>query len=273
MTLRLCTGPTAEPLHLTEAKLHLRAGGSIDAESAALYTEEDATIKAAISAARMAAEAEQWRALVLQTWDLYLSNFPGGNSISLPFPPLRAVEFVRYTDSLGVVRDFEEFTIDFAGEPGRVVLNIGEPWPSVELDLVNPVHIRFKCGYLVPFTVSSGVVSFKDKPFVAGDIVRLSVSGGNLPEPLAETTDYFITETGFSLTDGGDDIALTSDGTGSFFVGVLPHCTNVGMKLIIADLYEERADTVIGRSQAALPATLPRAAVHWFSMDSAKFFV
>jgi hypothetical protein len=221
----------------------------------------------------MAAETEQWRALVLQTWDLYLDNFPGGNSILLPIPPLRAVEFVRYTDSLGVVRDFEDYSVDTAGEPGRVVLNYGESWPSVELGPVNPVHIRFQCGYLVPFTVTDGVVSITSNPFSVGDMVRLSVSGGSLPEPLAEMTDYYITATGFSLTSGGADIYLDDDGTGQSFVGILPMSTVVGMKLIISDLYEERADTIVGRSQAALPKTLPRAATHWFSIDSARHFV
>lgn len=273
MILSPYTLPTAEPIHLTEAKIHLRAGGSVDEASALLYTAEDSLIRSQVTAARIAAETEQWRGLVLQTWDYYLDAFPGGDSIELPLPPLRAVGVFEYTDSSGVSYDFTDYTVDKVSERGRIVLDNDASWPSVELGNNNPIHIRFQCGYLVPFTRSSGTIAKPtDHPFTVGERVRLSVSGGSLPAPLSTTVDYFITATGLSLTSGGSDVTITTDGSGSFFLGVLPESTKIGMKLIITDLYEERADTVIGRSTNSLPVTIPRGAAHWFAMDTAKRF-
>lgn len=280
MILKQYIPPAADPMHLTEAKLHVKAGGAVDATTAAAFTADDALLTVAISACRHAAETEQWRALVLQTWDLYLDDFPGGDSIQLPLPPLRAVSFVRYTDSSGVSYDFTDYTADTASEPGRVVLNYDYSWPSVTLAPSNPVHIRFQCGYLVPFTATAAtdVIAAPNHPFVDGEMVRLSVSGGSLPGGLALLTDYFIRDAvagvSFKLaaTAGGAAIDLTTAGTGNMFIGELPACTMVGMKLILSDLYEERGDTVIGRSTNSLPQTIPRAASHWFAMDSARHF-
>ena len=271
MILKQYTPSSVEPIHLTEAKIHLRAGGSVNETSAALYTAENSLISNGIAAARDAAETEQWRSLVLQTWDMYLDAFPGGNSIELPLPPLRAVEFVRYTDSSGVTYDFDDWTVDLASLYGRIILDSDYSWPSTTLSPNNPVHIRFKCGYLVPFTRAGGTIAFADNPFTVGDRVQLSVSGGALPAPLLSHTNYYITATGLSLTDGGDDVVVTTDGTGSFFVGQLPYCTNVGMKLILSDLYEQRSDT-IGIASRLTNITLPRGASHWFSMDTARRF-
>jgi len=273
MILSLYTAPTVEPIHLTEAKLHLRAGGSVDEATALLYTSENSTIGSFISAARIAAETEQWRGLVLQTWDYYPDAFPGGDFIELPLPPLRAVVVFEYTDSSGVTLPFTDYTLDTVSEPGRVVLDADASWPSVELANSKAIHIRLQCGYLVPFIKSSSTIAKPtDHPFAVGDRVRLSVSGGTLPAPLSSTVDYFITATGLSLTSGGADVVVSADGTGTYFLGVLPESTKIGMKLIITDLYEERGDTIIGRSTNSLPVTIPRGASHWFSMDTAKRF-
>ena len=280
MILKQYIPPAAEPMHLTEGKLHLKAGGAVDAAGAAAYTAEDTLLSVAISACRHAAETAQWRALVLQTWDLYLDEWPYGDRIELPLPPLRAVGFVRYTDSSGVSHDFTDFTVDTAGEPGGAVLNYEYSWPSATLAPVNPIHIRFQCGYLVPFTATAAtdVIAAPNHPFIDGEMVRLSVSGGSLPTGLAALTDYFVRDAvagiSFKLaaTAGGAAIDFTTAGTGNMFVGELPASTMVGMKLILTDLYEERGDTVIGRSTNSLPQTLPRAADHWLSMDTARRF-
>jgi len=273
MIRSLYTHPTVEPIHLTEAKIHLRAGGSVDEASALLYTSENSKISSFISAARIAAETEQWRGLVLQTWDYYPDAFPGGDVLELPLPPLRAVVTFEYTDSSGVTSAVTDYTVDLASEPGRIILNDGYTWPTAELAVNKPIHIRFQCGYLVPFTKSSTTIAKpSDHPFVVGDRVRLSVSGGSLPAPLTTTTDYYITATGLSLTSGGADVSISADGTGTYFLGVLPECTKIGMLLILTDLYEERGDTIIGRSTNSLPVTIPRGASHWFSMDTAKRF-
>ena len=271
MILKQYTAPVAEPIHLTEAKLHLRAGGSVSEATALLYTAEDAFISMAIKGCRDAAETYQWRAIVLQTWDMYLDSFPGGNFIELPLPPLRAVEFVRYTDSSGVTSDFTDYTVDTVSQHGRVVLDYGYSWPSVTMATNNPVHVRFKCGYVVPFTKSGATIAYSDAAFLPGEKVRLSVSGGSLPAPLAALTSYYVTATGLSLTDGGADVVISDAGTGTAFIGEVPGSTMIGMKLILTDIYEERKDTINIASRLE-NITLPRGAEHWFAMDTAKRF-
>ena len=98
----------------------------------------------------------------------------------------------------------------------------------------------------------------------------MSVSGGSLPSGFSVLTDYYVTATGFSATSGGSDITPAGYGTGAMFIGELPQSTKIGMLLVLTDLYENRADTIIGRSNTV--QTLPRGASHWFSMDTAKRF-
>lgn len=272
MILKQYSAPTKEPIHLSEAKIHLRAGGSVNEAAAVLYTAEDNLIGAAISSARIAAETYQWRALVLQTWDMYLDAFPGGNSIELPLPPLRAVEGVWYTDSSGATLEFTDYSVDLDSERGRVVLDYGYYWPTATLAPNNPVHIRFKCGYLVPFTIDGSTVTVSDTElFETGDRVRLSVSGGNLPAGLSEMTDFYFTATGLSLTSGGTVVTAAEDGSGTYFMGVLPSSTKVGMLLILSDLYEYRSDT-IGIASRLSNVQLPRGASQWLTMDAVKRF-
>ena len=280
MTLRLSqyTAPTAEPLHLTEAKLHLRL--AVDAAGDAAYTSEDALLTAMIAAARQVAETETWKALVLQVWDLFLDEWSAGNEIVLPVPPLRAVEFVKYTGTDGTVNTFAttDYEVDTDSIPGRVVLGYDKEWPSDELAPKNPIHIRFRAGYLVPFaaTAATDVIAAPNHPFSDGDKVRLSVSGGSLPAGATVLTDYFARDVvaGVSLklaaTEDGAAIDLTTAGTGNMFIGEIPPATVAGMKLVLTDLYENRGDTVIERN--VVPAILPRAASHLFAMDSARSF-
>lgn len=277
MRLSQYTAPLCEPMHLTDAKLHLRIVTT--AEDAEDYTAEDSLISANISAVREVAETETWKAIVLQTWDFYLDSWPNMSAISLPLPPLRAVEFVRYTDSAGATSEFTDFTVDKSSTPGRIVLDYGYSWPSVELSPNNPIHIRFRCGSVVPFTVTDEQfqITAIDHPFSDGDRVRLSVSGGVLPGGAVALKDYFIRDVSgnylnISETVDGAPVALTDSGSGLMFLGVVSPTTMAGMKLVLADLYEERADTVIGKNMSAIPATLPRAAKHLFAMDSARTF-
>lgn len=280
MRLAQYTLPRAEPISLTEAKLHLRL--AVDATEAATYTDEDELLTVIIGAARMAAEVETWKKCVLQTYDLYLDNWPiDKNYIELPWSPVRSVEFVKYTDSAGTVNTWAttEYNVDVDSVPGRVQLAYDKIYPSATLDTTNPIHIRFRCGYLVPFTADAdtNTLTAIDHPFSDGNKIRLSVSGGSLPTGLSALTDYYVVDTSgssFSVaaTLGGDAVAFTTDGSGSMFAGELPKSTIAGIKLVIADLYEERADTVVGKTASAIPGMLPRGAKQLFSMDTARKF-
>jgi uncharacterized phiE125 gp8 family phage protein len=111
---------------------------------------EDTILTALITSARQYVEAVTRRALISQTWDLYLNEFPFINSFEIPLGSLQSITSMAYTDSSGTVTTMTattDYIADTASEPGRVVLPYGIGWPSTTLHPVNPIAIRFVCGY------------------------------------------------------------------------------------------------------------------------------
>jgi uncharacterized phiE125 gp8 family phage protein len=97
------------------------------------------------------------RALVDQTWDLYLDEFPESR-IEIPLPPLIEVLGVFYQDGDGVEQTFSSasYVVDSASEPARITLGDGVSWPTI-LDASNAVRIRFRAGYVTgdsPYTAN-----------------------------------------------------------------------------------------------------------------------
>ena len=135
----LVTPPTEEPVTLAEIKDHLRVSG----------TAEDSLLTLYAQMAREAVEEETWRALMPQTWTLYLAGWPADGIIELPRPPLDSVTSIKYTDEDGVEATLaaSNYRVDTAREPGRVVLAPNGEWPSDVLDSVNGVAVTFVAGY------------------------------------------------------------------------------------------------------------------------------
>ena len=135
----LTTPPTEEPVTLAEIKDHLRVSG----------TAEDSLLTLYAQMAREAVEEETWRALMPQTWTLYLAGWPADGVIELPRPPLQSVTHIKYTDEDGVEATLAatNYRVDTAREPGRVVLAPDGEWPSDVLDSVNGVAVTFVAGY------------------------------------------------------------------------------------------------------------------------------
>lgn len=139
MALRLITVPAVEPLTLAEAKAHLRVD----------HTDEDSLIQTYISAATSYVDGENGflgRALVTQTWELVLDEFPA-EEIKIPLPPLQSIDSIKYDDSAGVEQtlDPSEYEADTVSVPGWVV-PIPSGWPTT-IDAINSVRIRFTAGY------------------------------------------------------------------------------------------------------------------------------
>lgn len=133
--------PVIEPVSLAEAKLHLRVDG----------TDDDGLIDALITAAREHVEEITRRALLTQTWDYTLSEWPGGDYINLPFGNLQSVTSIKWKDSDATETTLTE-TTDYIVEKngdqcGRVVLPYGGSWPSGQLYPSNPITIRYVCGW------------------------------------------------------------------------------------------------------------------------------
>ncbi len=145
MTLSLVTGPVGEPITTAEAKAHLR----VDTLSA-----EDGLIDDDITAARQWAESFLGRALLAQTWDLKLDDFPASDQapIWLPLPPLQSVTSIIYTDTNGNSQTWaaSNYIVDAPSgdlaEPGRIATAYQESYPTTR-NIINAVTIRFVAGY------------------------------------------------------------------------------------------------------------------------------
>jgi len=137
MGLVLVTAPSVEPISTAEAKSHARVEGTAD----------DTLIGEFIVAARQYCEDVQRRAYVTQTWDLILDDFPF-DGFRIPLPPLQSVTYVQYTDSDGTVATASTsvYLTDLSNEPGRISLKYSQVWPTVTLQPMNGVTIRFVAG-------------------------------------------------------------------------------------------------------------------------------
>lgn len=140
MILKQTSAPATEPITITEAKLQCRVEISDD---------DDLFNNIIIPGARQYIEDAARRAFITQTWRLSLDKWPDCNYIQLPKPPLISVTSVTYTDNAGsaTVLSSALYGVDTDSEPGRVVLNYGEVWPSNTLRTMNPIQIVYVAGY------------------------------------------------------------------------------------------------------------------------------
>lgn len=249
MGLRLVTPPFSEPIHLDEAKKHLRVD----------ILDDDKLILALIRAARDIVEGFTHRALVLQTFDQVLDKFPA--QINLTRSPLRKLVSITYTDTDGITQTLSasKYEIDDKSEPARVHAAYGEVWPSSR-DTLNAVTVKFQAGHVVPFTVdmTTNVLTAKGHPYINTDIVRVSNSGDILPGGLAVNTDYYVIGVSgdtlqLSLSLGGAPIDLTSIGAGTHFIGELPDSLHHAMLLIVGELYQRRESALVGANIMSVP--------------------
>lgn len=127
------------------AKDHLRVAENI--------TDDDDYIRSLIAAAIPVVENLTNRRLMLQTWALFLDTFPRGQCpIELPYPPLRAVSSITYTDVDGNTQTLatSEYQVDDKGLIGTVALKHGKSWPDTQTEGLNAVKVQYTCGYLSP---------------------------------------------------------------------------------------------------------------------------
>jgi uncharacterized phiE125 gp8 family phage protein len=139
--LKLITAPTAEPLTLAEVKAHC----AIDSD------DFDTILTGCVAGVRAHLEKTLGRALVTQTWELRLPNFPAfGDAIELPRPPLQSVTSVSYVDTFGETATLATAAYQVYGvggdQPGAIAPAYGLSWPEVRR-LPEAVTIRFTAGY------------------------------------------------------------------------------------------------------------------------------
>ena len=149
------TRPTVEPVSVAEVKTHLRIDG----------TDDDELIATLVMAAREQVETITRRAIMTQTWDYFLDEFPRSNVIVIPFGNLASVTSVKRKDTAGAETTMT-VTTDYlvqtnGSQHGMIVLPYGVPWPSGAFYPSNPITIRFICGWtsaaLVPSKIRTAV--------------------------------------------------------------------------------------------------------------------
>ena len=134
MKYAVTTAPTAEPISLADAKLHLR---TITGDT----TEDSAVITPLIQAAREYCENITGRALASQTVKAYPDKW---GLWRLPRPPLTAVASIKYYDEDGT-----EYTLaaaDYQVDTVDGLINIINE-PSAALRDLNPIVVEYTCGY------------------------------------------------------------------------------------------------------------------------------
>lgn len=210
------TGPGAEPVSLTEAKLHCRADADL--------TDEDTTITALIAAARAHVESATNRIMVTQGLRSTFPCFPCRMNLRAP---ARKVASITYLDTAGDAQtlDAADYVTDLAELEGAITRAYAATWPST-YEHPAAVTVNFTAGDATPFTVdaTTNILTAVGHPFATGDVVRGLNTGGALPAGLAVRTDYYaIGVSGdtlqLSATSGGAAIDITTVGTGTHFIG------------------------------------------------------
>ncbi len=168
MRAQLTTPPALEPVTVDELMVHLR----LDSE-----TDELRDVADLITDGRALVEAITRRALLTQTWDYYLHEWPQDNAIVLPFGNLQSVTSVSLKDTDGTETTLTvttDYLVETNGNQcGRVVLPFSGSWPSGDLYPVNPIKIRFVCGWttaeLIPKNIKRAVKLSAEDAYYHGD--------------------------------------------------------------------------------------------------------
>ena len=140
MSAKLKTPPVNEPMTLQEAKDHLRVD----------LADDDSYIDVLVKAARREAEEFMERALITQTWELFLDFFPKASNapILIPRPPLLSITSIKYIDGDGAEQTLPagDYKVDAASAPARIFPAFEKSWPTTRVE-VNAVTIEFQAGY------------------------------------------------------------------------------------------------------------------------------
>ena len=137
------TASTAEPLDLEDVKHHLRIEIG--------ETAHDDYLNSLIKVARGQVEDMTGRRLIRQTVKYYIDAWPRDDTIELPYPPFstETAPIVTYVDidSSTITMGTTVYRCDSVSEPGRIVLEYNESWPTESLHNVNPIAVQYLCGY------------------------------------------------------------------------------------------------------------------------------
>ena len=137
---KFTSGPTAEPVTLSEAKDQCRVDNAT--------THDDTFLTNAIKTAREYYEEVTDRFLMPRTVQVALDAFPGIRQIELAGSVVRSITSVQYYDSdnaLQTLSSSKYYLFDYF-HPNAVVLDSAEAWPDT-YERENAVIITYEGGY------------------------------------------------------------------------------------------------------------------------------
>lgn len=254
-SLTLIAGPPTvseipvEPVSLAEAKAQIE---DIDEEY------HDSFINSLIAAARVQVENVIGRALISQTFEMGLDDWPCEDMFPVPRPPLQGIVSIKYKDSGGVEATWPraDYIVDPDSEPGRVGLIYSGVWPSTVLQPFGAIKVRFVAGYAAEGTGSisssgaavTGLATAFNEEVEVGDTLS---AAGEVRTVLLVNSDTSITlSAAFSrdLTAGAYKIGGTKHN--------VPQPIRQAILLIVGHLYAHREEVLVGQVQT-MAARLP----------------
>ena len=169
--------PLALPVSLNEVKAHLR----IDA------SDEDALLASMIRAATNTAEDYIGRALITQSWSLFLDHWPAGRRVDLPKSPTQSVDSIRVfaDDDTSVMYAPANYYLNAASDPAGIFLRRGVA-PPIPTRVTNGIEIKFVAGYGpsqadVPVPIVEGIKNLVGYWFEHRDAVTPNYRTASLP--------------------------------------------------------------------------------------------
>lgn len=250
MQVQLITAPIIEPVTLEELKLHLRI--ELD------QTGEDEYLEGLIRVVREHIEDITRRAIMTQTWDYCLDDFPGGDSIRLPFGNLQSVTSITYKES------------DWTTEE-LMILDVAPASTWANGATITGATSHKTCIIVENLTPTRYTVMSRSGTFTVGEILSDGLitadQGASYPifisgEGMVETTDYIVETNGEQC----GQIVLPYGETwpsGTFYPSnpiairficgwttatLVPYKIKAAIKMICADLYESRGESVLGQT-------------------------
>lgn len=136
MTSIRLNDPAIEPVAVEEMRAHLRLNGS----------EEDSSLSGFLKAARTHIEQATRRALISQSWRLYLDGWPVGRIVRLPVSPVQSVDQITVYDRDGNASQLQssDWQLDRSTQPERVKIKLGVGLPASDM---MAAEIDFTAGY------------------------------------------------------------------------------------------------------------------------------
>jgi uncharacterized phiE125 gp8 family phage protein len=177
----MTSGPSLEPVTVSEAKAHLRLDSS----------DEDLLIASLILTSRLHIEAALGLALISQAWTITLDCWPEGDAVMLPLRPVQTIEEVRVRDAAGVasVVSPESYALDGAGVPARL-LRRGLLWPMPQQRL-GGIEIDVVAGFGdaaagVPEPIRHAVLQLVAHWYEHRDPIEIGAAGTAIPRAVSE---------------------------------------------------------------------------------------